>query len=87
MSEKNIQNQINELNAKVDLILEEVIAQRSSRIEKEDLIIPHPRLHLRKFTLEPLVEILPDFIHPILKKDHKSLLLLCPDSNTVEAIE
>ncbi len=38
MSEKNIQNQINELNAKVDLILEEVIAQRSSRIEKEDLI-------------------------------------------------
>ena len=56
-------------------------------IEKDDLIIPHPRLHLRRFTLEPLVEILPDFIHPILKKDHKSLLLLCPDSNIVEAID
>jgi len=38
MSEKNIQNQINELNAKVDLILEEVTAQRNNRIEKEDLI-------------------------------------------------
>ncbi len=56
-------------------------------IENDNLIIPHPRLHLRKFTLEPLVEILPYFIHPILKKDHKSLLLLCPDSNTVEAID
>lgn len=56
-------------------------------VEEKELIIPHPRLHLRKFTLGPLVEILPDFIHPILKKDHKSLLLLCPDSNTVEVID
>lgn len=56
------------------------------RVETEDLIIPHPRLHLRRFTLEPLTEILPDFIHPILKKDHKSLLLLCPDNDKVEAI-
>ena len=56
-------------------------------VEEKELIIPHPRLHLRKFTLKPLVEILPDFIHPILKKDHKSLLLLCTDSNTVEAID
>ncbi|MCF6365131.1 MAG: DUF1641 domain-containing protein [Bacteroidales bacterium] len=38
MSDKNIQYQINELNAKVDLILEEVIAQRGARIEKEDLV-------------------------------------------------
>ncbi len=37
MSDKNIQNQINELNAKVDIILEEVVAQRSARIEKIDL--------------------------------------------------
>jgi len=38
MSEKNIQNQINELNSKVDLILEEVVAQRNARIERVDLI-------------------------------------------------
>ena len=31
--------------------------------ETKKLIIPHPRLHLRKFTLLPLVEIAPDFIH------------------------
>ncbi len=56
-------------------------------IEEKELHIPHPRLHLRKFTLLPLVEVLPDFIHPILKIDHKSLLLLCPDSGKVEVVE
>ncbi len=56
-------------------------------IEKEDLHIPHPRLHLRRFTLLPLIEVLPDFIHPILKIDHKSLLLLCPDSGKVEVVK
>ncbi len=56
-------------------------------INKEELTIPHPRLHLRRFTLVPLEEILPDFIHPILKKDHKSLLLLCPDKSKVEAVD
>ena len=55
-------------------------------IESENLNIPHPRMHLRRFTLAPLAEILPDFIHPILKKDHKSLLLLCADSSKVEVI-
>lgn len=56
-------------------------------INEDELIIPHPRLHLRRFTLAPLAEILPDFIHPILKKDHKSLLLLCTDPNLVEVVE
>jgi len=38
MSENNIQEQINDLNRKTDMILEEMFAQRNSRIEKEDLI-------------------------------------------------
>lgn len=55
-------------------------------IESDKLTVPHPRLHLRRFTLAPLSEILPDFIHPILKKDHKSLLLLCKDQSQVEVV-
>lgn len=36
-------------------------------INKPDLIIPHPELQNRRFTLEPLAEIAPDMLHPILK--------------------
>jgi 2-amino-4-hydroxy-6-hydroxymethyldihydropteridine diphosphokinase len=37
-------------------------------IESERLTIPHPRLHERHFVLEPLKEISPQLVHPILKK-------------------
>lgn len=52
-------------------------------IEEERLIVPHPRLHLRRFTLLPLCEIAPDFIHPVLKQDHNALLSDCPDTSQV----
>jgi 2-amino-4-hydroxy-6-hydroxymethyldihydropteridine diphosphokinase len=37
-------------------------------INAPDLIIPHPQLHNRRFTLEPLVEISPELLHPVLRK-------------------
>ena len=37
-------------------------------ISEPGLIVPHPELHNRRFTLEPLGEIAPDLEHPILKK-------------------
>lgn len=43
-------------------------------INTPKLQIPHPRLHERRFTLEPLAEIAPGFIHPVLNKDVLQLL-------------
>ena len=48
-------------------------------IDEIDLEIPHPRLHLRRFTLVPLAELMPNFVHPKLKKTINELLLSCQD--------
>jgi 2-amino-4-hydroxy-6-hydroxymethyldihydropteridine diphosphokinase len=37
-------------------------------INEQGLHIPHPELDKRRFTLEPLAEIAPVWIHPVLKK-------------------
>ena len=46
-------------------------------IESKYLCIPHPRLHERNFTLLPLNELLPNYIHPKIKK---SILYLYSNS-------
>jgi 2-amino-4-hydroxy-6-hydroxymethyldihydropteridine diphosphokinase len=35
-------------------------------LNSPSLVLPHPRLHLRAFVLEPLLELAPDWSHPIL---------------------
>lgn len=52
-------------------------------ITSEQLIIPHPRLHLRRFVLTPMAEIAPQLIHPVLKKSIQDLLDICPDEKMV----
>ena len=42
-------------------------------INTPDLIIPHPRFHNRSFVLDPLYEIAPDLIHPLLGKSIREL--------------
>ncbi|MFD1255872.1 2-amino-4-hydroxy-6-hydroxymethyldihydropteridine diphosphokinase [Mucilaginibacter terrae] len=37
-------------------------------INEPELTVPHPQLHNRRFTLVPLVEIAPEWIHPVLQK-------------------
>ena len=43
-------------------------------IEKENLKVPHPLMHVRRFVLEPMVELAPDLIHPVLGKSMAGLL-------------
>ncbi len=43
-------------------------------IDTNVLTVPHPRLHTRRFVLEPLNEIAPHALHPILNKTVESML-------------
>ena len=43
-------------------------------LESKDLTIPHPLMSKRRFVLEPMVEIAPDFQHPVLNIACRELL-------------
>lgn len=42
-------------------------------LDTPDLVLPHPFMQQRGFVLEPLVEIAPDLLHPLLHKSMKTL--------------
>jgi 2-amino-4-hydroxy-6-hydroxymethyldihydropteridine diphosphokinase len=52
-------------------------------INKQSLIIPHPKMSERRFVLLPLAEIAPDYLHPVLNKSNTILLKECGDSLAV----
>ena len=54
------------------------------QIQTDELTIPHPEIQNRKFTLVPLCDIAPEFVHPKLKKTNFQLLEQCADTLSVE---
>lgn len=79
--EKNEKNKAAYSSRIIDI---DILFYGSEIIETEDLIIPHPRLHLRKFVLKPLNQIAPNFIHPLFNKKIKSLLKESSDKSKVK---
>src|SRR5437870_823193 len=51
--------------------------------DTEFLMLPHPRLHQRRFVLEPLVEVAPHLVHPTLNCTAAELLEKVEDKSAV----
>ena len=54
----------------IDLLLYD-----AREMDAEGLILPHPLMTERRFVMEPLSEIAPDVVHPVLHKTMKELFI------------
>ena len=83
---KNIELKIGRIGNSTKILAREIdidiLFYSDKIVDHKDLIIPHPRLHLRNFVLYPLHDIASDFIHPILLKPINELLEECEDNDS-----
>jgi len=57
----------------------DILFYNEAVIDLPGLQVPHPQMAKRRFVLEPLNEIAPNFLHPVLQKTVHQLLQECPD--------
>ncbi len=62
----------------------DLIFYNSAIVETDDLLLPHPRMHSRRFVLVPLDEIIPDYRHPKFRKTIRQILTECEDNGEVK---
>jgi len=61
----------------------DILFYENEIVEGENLQIPHIALAERKFVLQPLADIVPNYTHPILNRTIEELLRLCTDVSEV----
>lgn len=57
------------------------LSQDNGADPKQSLILPHPRAHKRAFVLKPLMDVAPDWLHPVLNKSVGDLLSQLTDDH------
>ena len=55
-------------------------------IREENLVVPHPLMHKRRFVLQPLAEIAPGLVHPVLQTSIYDLLHALEDPGPISVV-
>ncbi len=71
-------NEYQDRNIDIDILF-----YNNEIINEDNLVIPHKYVHLRAFTLVPLLELIPDYVHPVL---HKTISELHNDLENPEMV-
>ena len=64
----------------------DLLAHGEAVMRTPELTLPHPRLHLRGFVLHPLVEIAPEWPHPVLARTARELLSAAVELERVQRV-
>ena len=64
----------------------DILLYGDETIDTAELQVPHPRMHLRRFVLEPLAEIAPNVRHPVSGLRAAEMLANLPDESTVRKL-
>jgi len=62
----------------------DLLAYGDLEVKLPTLTVPHPQLHARRFVLEPLLELVPDWVHPTLMVSVGDLLRRLADDREQE---
>ena len=62
----------------------DLLFYNSDIIRLQHLQVPHPEMLKRRFVMQPLAEIAPEFVHPVFQLPLKTLLLQCEDKLDVK---
>ena len=64
----------------------DIIACNDEIIASESLTVPHLLMDQRRFVLQPLVDIFPNWYHPKLQKNAEELLAICSDKSSCQRV-
>jgi 2-amino-4-hydroxy-6-hydroxymethyldihydropteridine diphosphokinase len=65
----------------------DILLMGDTIVDSKQVTIPHPAMHQRRFVLEPLAEIAPDQLHPVLHKTMRELRDALPRGQAVKKLK
>ncbi len=65
----------------------DILHWSGGELTSDNLVIPHPLIHQRRFALTPLKEVGGDLVHPVLNEPYSALLEKCADLSSVAILE